>query len=786
MLDFEGLNRHLLSDARSLLPQWLPGGRLQGYEYVCGNLLGSSGSSCKINIQTGLWADFASNHRGGDLISLYAAINSLTQKQAFKHLSEQYNIKLDQPKGKEPTKRDGLNPVPEISLIQPPKGTLLPDFQRKPSAIYRYKDINGDTLFLITRNDQGEKKTFCPWSWSTNNKWVKKAWPAPRPLYNLDKLHQNPSKPVLLVEGEKACYAAEQTTGGKYVCMTWPGGSSAIKHIDWEPLTKRHVLIWPDADKPGIKAALEIAKIIHKTTASLKIIDVNPDNNGEDAADAEFDYKSFLVWAKPLAYEYPKPVAAKPKPALPKPIPKKLTPLKPEPPKPIPAPSNQEPPATTDPEETEKPKPEHHNTWVNLGLALNAHNRPINNMQNVINILSRFKPLKDLIWYDEFHFKYLTKWRSNTVREWTDIDDYRLTYFLQDKLGFSNITDVAVSKAVMTFANENIKNEPKDWLNSLKWDQTSRLEDFFHKYFGTESTPYTQAISRNFWVSMVARIYEPGCKVDNMVIMEGKQGKFKSTALSLIGGPWYVETNENPNSKDFYQIFQGKLVIEIGEMDSFNKAETTTIKKIISTGTDRFRPPYGKHPKDFPRQCIFVGTTNEHNYLRDHTGARRFWPIKIADINTELIKQDREQLFAEAVSLYKSGTKWHSVPDTAAAEQDKRRETDPWEEIISLYLIGKSETTVMEICQSSSGLDMPIERVNRQVQLRIGRILRILNWESAGSRRRAGRVVKIYVPSETDDNTPPSADNSGNSVTKGSGESFKNLQNLPNFAPQKH
>ena len=307
-----------------------------------------------------------------------------------------------------------------------------------------------------------------------------------------------------------------------------------------------------------------------------------------------------------------------------------------------------------------------------------------------------------------------------------------------------------VGKGLAAYAYRHIRNEPKDWMNDLTWDGVSRVQSFFHTCMGAKKDEYNMAISKNWWISMVARVFSPGCKVDNMVIFEGGQGLGKSTALDAIGGKWYVEANENINSKDFYQLLHGKLVIEFSELDAFNKSDTNTIKKVVSCRTDRFRAPYGRAPADWPRQCVFIGTTNETNYLTDSTGARRFWPISVNNIKINKIKRDREQLFAEAVHRYKNGETWYEVPDSAAVEQERRRDMDEWEPLISAWLHQKLTTNVMSVAREALGIGA--DRMERRHQLRIAKALRAVGWKKGLSKRdSSGRVVIPWYPGSHDE-----------------------------------
>lgn len=285
-----------------------------------------------------------------------------------------------------------------------------------------------------------------------------------------------------------------------------------------------------------------------------------------------------------------------------------------------------------------------------------------------------------------------------------------------------------VFDAVVVVAHANKKNEVKEWVNRLNWDGIQRIETSFINHFGSEDTNYTRAVSKNFWISMSARAMSPGCKVDNMVIFEGEQGQFKSTALSIIGGRWYSEVNEHVGSKDFYLCLQGKLLLEISELDSFKKAESTTIKKVLTCRSDRFRPPYGKNSIDYPRQCVFVGTTNDDAYLKDTTGGRRFWPIKTGNINLSDLNRDRDQLFAEALALFRQGVSWWQVPkEQASLEQENRRQEDPWEAILKEKLQTVADITITEILTRE--LAVSYDNLSHSYVMRISKILPLLGFE---------------------------------------------------------
>lgn len=727
MIDFKELGQALLNDSGHLLTEWLPGGKLLGKEWTCGDLLGGEGKSCKINIESGAWQDFQTGEKGGDLISLYAAIKKVTQIEAAKELSEKYNIA--ESKQITPVKPQP-KPTTEIPS-KPPKGAGLPHFKHyklgSPSFKWEYKDKASDLLFFITRYESQDGKQIIPWSY-VDGKWVNKHWSSPRPLYRLDKLR--PGKPVLIVEGEKAADAAVKLLGEDYDVVTWVGGANAWQNADWTPIYGKSILIWPDSDDPGRECGEKIGDSLTKHCKQIKMI-LADRSKGWDAADAlagGWDRDMVIKWAKPRVR-----VITEPKPI------KKETPT-------IRVEDN------TIPLISESVAALHEK----VGIPKTASGQPICNVQTCRMMLESIREFKDMFWFDEFHQKYYTRMPKPTatgiddsVREFSTIDNLFLLDFFQSKLGLSRLGDEMLNKAVMMHSQKNLRNEPKDWFETLEWDGKKRIDEFFIDCFGGKPGEYTRAVGRNFWTSMVARIYRPGCQNDYMVVLEGAQGIGKSTALQAIGGKWYTTASNAIERSDFYQVLQGNILIEIAELDAFSKAEVTRIKSVITDSTDRYRAPYDRKPQDYPRQSVFVGTTNESHWQRDHTGGRRFWPIYCQDINLQKIKDDREQLFAEAIVRFKKGADWYMTPfDETKAEQERRRQVDEWEDRIEAYLTrpgGADWTTIMDIAESA--LKIEAGKVDVRVQRRIAAALSSLGWEKVLARldNKRKRVWKPIV-----------------------------------------
>jgi predicted P-loop ATPase len=318
-------------------------------------------------------------------------------------------------------------------------------------------------------------------------------------------------------------------------------------------------------------------------------------------------------------------------------------------------------------------------------------------------------------------------WRERPV---SDTDVSAMQEWMQ-LAGLPRIGKDTAHQAVDLAAQEKAFHPVRDYLNSLEWDGKDRLSIWLPYYLGVEASPYSKAIGEMFLISMVARIFDPGCKADYMMILEGPQGARKSTVCAILGGKWFSDNLPDVSSgKDVYQHLAGKWLIEIGEMSAMSKADSTALKAFITRSVERYRPSYGRKEVIQPRQCIFIGTTNQAAYLRDETGGRRFWPVKVTSIDTESLQQDRDQIFAQAVSAYRKGATWWPDGDFErehiAPEQEARFEADAWEQIIRTHLENIPKTTIGDIARE--GLHIETPRIGTADQRRIGAILERLDW----------------------------------------------------------
>lgn len=336
--------------------------------------------------------------------------------------------------------------------------------------------------------------------------------------------------------------------------------------------------------------------------------------------------------------------------------------------------------------------------WV-LELAIDGRGEYLPTINNVKLIMENDKNLKSKLAYNLFTRRYTAlgslKWNdSEEEREWVDTDDAGLRHYIENTYGIKNKS--AIEDARVLVSQENSYHPVKDYLGSLEWDGVSRVDTLFIDYLGALDNAYTRACTRKMLVAAVRRIFQSGVKFDNMLVLVGKQGCGKSHIVQLLGRRWFSDTLTTVQGKEAYEQLQGFWIIEIAELSAMRKSEVEAIKHFTAKSSDSYRAAYAHHTETRPRQCVFFGTTNRYEFLRDATGNRRFWPV---DVNPEkaaknlfeqLTDDDIDQIWAEAVYLNAQGERLYLDTDElktlAEQEQNNHFEESPLTGDIVKYL----------------------------------------------------------------------------------------------------
>lgn len=334
------------------------------------------------------------------------------------------------------------------------------------------------------------------------------------------------------------------------------------------------------------------------------------------------------------------------------------------------------------------------------------------------------------------------------------LDDTYLNHLrlkIDEQFGFL-VPEVHFFNVVSEIAFQNRFHPVRDYFDSLEWDMTPRLQNWLSAYAGAKDTPFVRAIGKLLLLAAVRRVRQPGCKFDEMVVLEGGQGTGKSTALRIlaINDEWF--TDEVPlhgSGKEAIEALSGKLIVEAAELKGMSAGKVEHLKAFVSRQVDRARLSYGRVTTEMPRQCVLVGSTNSDAYLMDSTGNRRFWPVKIECFDLDALRRDRDQLWAEAVYWEAKDESIRLDPDlwnAAAAEQQARQLKDPFEVTLHTRLDGlKGKILVEDVLRL---LEIPTGQRRSDHNRRMGEAMAALGWERKRL-RRDGRSVYAYI------NCPP-------------------------------
>jgi predicted P-loop ATPase len=397
--------------------------------------------------------------------------------------------------------------------------------------------------------------------------------------------------------------------------------------------------------------------------------------------------------------------------------------------------------------------------------------RPLANIANILRLIAQSAEWDGIFAYNEFTDEFMlmrpvlgtrTPRARFKPRQLKDSDFIRVQTWFQRK-GFPHLSKQIVIDAVLSEAEQNVISPVRNFLEDIEkqvgWSPEThekRLHLLCEEYLGAvadEKVPgshrdYLKEVSRRFMVAAVARAMQPGCKVDSMLVLEGTQGAGKSTAIRILAGDeWFSDSLPNVGTKDASDHVRGKWFIEIGELAAMGRAEIEANKAFISRQEERYRRPYDRSETRYKRRCVFVGTTNQDNYLRDETGNRRFWPVRVGKVDLATLKRDRELLWAEAIYWYRQGKPWHmtrEVTGLAEAAQLSRVSEDIWQAELERSLESVDEVSLQG---AAAGLLLDRCKMSRADQNRLTACLKAIGFVprgkfTGGENRNAVRYVR--------------------------------------------
>lgn len=381
-------------------------------------------------------------------------------------------------------------------------------------------------------------------------------------------------------------------------------------------------------------------------------------------------------------------------------------------------------------------------------LHLSKEGRPVDTVANVLRVMGDDPRWSSRLSFDTFSLDVLLDGKVLPEESATE---------LTAKLGYDYALDTRTSttmECVRTVAHRREVHPVRAWLDTLSWDGTPRVGSLLARGFGAvvgDSEELVERMSVCFLLSMVARVYQPGAKVDTMLVLIGKQGARKSTGLETLASyPWYSGSKLDLLSKDSFINLRGKWLYEIAELEGLKRVEASASKAWMSNRIDTYRAPYERRSADHPRQTVMAGTTNEETILLDPSGSRRYHPVPVHEVDTDWLAEYRGQLFAEAAVMYRAGTSWWIPEGTDMAEKLAAwslpfQSQHPWTETIYSWLIAKNTPAVFSTVDViTRALMKDAKDITHNDQTAAGNVLRALGCTRAGrSRGNLGNYYRV-------------------------------------------
>ena len=349
---------------------------------------------------------------------------------------------------------------------------------------------------------------------------------------------------------------------------------------------------------------------------------------------------------------------------------------------------------------------------------------------------------------------------SGQWQAFTDADYARLRITME-KRGFKPVGRELIRDVVLLAADEQPFDSATTWLNGLEWDGVPRIETFYHTHFGTADTPYTRAVSMYMWTALAGRVLEPGVKADMVPILVGPQGCGKSSGVEALSPDpaFFTEISFAEKDDDLARKMRGRLVAEIGELRGLNTKELESIKAFVTRTHENWIPKYREFATQFPRRLVFVGTTNEDEFLADKTGNRRWLPVEVSKVDVKAIKTDLLLLWAEARETFKrlGGIQFRDAERLGASVHEQYTIKDAWLETVEKWLDTPDLMTndiprncefllTSDVLKEAIGLDS--RNIGKREEMRIGNVLQ--NCGYLRDRRFVnGKQIRVWVKTST-------------------------------------
>ncbi|STH96592.1 replication protein [Citrobacter braakii] len=358
--------------------------------------------------------------------------------------------------------------------------------------------------------------------------------------------------------------------------------------------------------------------------------------------------------------------------------------------------------------------------------------------------------------FDQFRDEIMfTPAGSGQWQAFTDADYARLRITME-KRGFKPVGRELIRDVVLLAADEQPFDSATTWLNGLEWDGVPRIESFYHTHFGTADTPYTRAVSMYMWTALAGRVLEPGVKADMVPILIGPQGCGKSSGVEALSPDpsFFTEISFAEKDDDLARKMRGRLVAEIGELRGLNTKELESIKAFVTRTHENWIPKYREFATRFPRRLVFVGTTNEDEFLADKTGNRRWLPVEVSKVDVKAIKTDLLLLWAEARETFKrlGGIQFRDAERLGASVHEQYTIKDAWLETVEKWLDTPDLMTnniprnceflrASDVLRDAIGLNP--SHIGKREEMRISNVLQNCGYKRV-QRRVDGKMTRIF------------------------------------------